>query len=164
MDDQLTAERRRVTYTIYIELHASRASFPKKTLRAVFTEMMYADPSAWRAVGITRAALDTYRAAGKNKVQGVERAHLTDRWRMVEHVFERETPLTEDELFAYWEETDRVVIALRGENRQNVLGDWIPFANDDGRLFPRLGIGFKYRNDIEGEIIRKLAQEIEANA
>ncbi|KHL24274.1 hypothetical protein PK98_15015 [Croceibacterium mercuriale] len=125
--------------------------------------MMYADPSAWRAVGITRAALEAYRAAGKNKLQGIERAHLTDRSRMVEHVFKRETPLTKDELFAYWEETDRVVISLRTENRQNVLGDWIPFDNEDGRLFPRLGIGFRYRHAIEGEIVRRLADEVGAN-
>jgi len=163
MEDQLTAERRCATYRIYNELHASRAAFPKKTLRAVFTEMMYADPSAWRAVGITRAALEAYRAAGKNKIQGIERAHLTDRWRMIEHVFEREAPLTKDELFAYWEETDRVVIALRGENRQNVLGEWIPFDNEDGRLFPRLGIGFNYRHAIEGDFVRRLAEEIGAN-
>lgn len=153
-------ERLRTTYEIYVRLHAARASYPKMALRTVISELMYAEPFAWRAVGITIAALTAYHQAGRNKVQGIERAHLTDRFKMVQHILDRAEPLSHQDLFSYWHETDRVVIALRSENRSNSLGAWIPFDNDQGQLFPRLGMGFNFRHGFEGELIHKLTEQI----
>lgn len=151
-------DREASTYRIYLELHAARHVYPAKTLRTVISELMYAEPFAWRVVGITQAALAAYRDAGKNKVQGMERAHLTDRFKMIRHVLERNEPMSSEELFQYWRETDRVVIALKAENRGNALGQWVPFENPEARYFARLGIGFQYRHAIEGDLLRSLAQ------
>ncbi len=151
--------RRKAAYQIYLTLHAARASFHNKTLRTVLTEIMYAEPIAWRVVGITRAALAAYAASGHRPMKGVERAHLIDRALMVAYVFERDLPLSEIELFGYWRDNDRVVIALRQENRASSLGDWIPFDNPEAEYFPRLGIGFHYRPAVEGDFTRRLALE-----
>ena len=124
------------------------------------SELMYAELYAWRAVGITRAALDAYYQAGKKKLQGIERAHLTDRFKMVQHILDRDEPLSQERLFSYWRDTDRVVIALKSENRSNVLGDWLPFDNEEAQFFPRLGIGFDYRDDVEGHLLRTLAERL----
>lgn len=153
--------RDEVTYDIYLRLHATQHLYPAKTLRTVLSELFYADPFAWRAVGITRAALDAYREAGKDRIKGIERAHLTDRHRMVAHILKRDTPMSQDELFSYWRTEDRVVIALKSENRSNQLGDWIPFNNDRASYFTRLGIGFRYHHDTEGEMLQLLAEEIQ---
>ncbi|WP_299822907.1 hypothetical protein [uncultured Jannaschia sp.] len=143
-----------------MKLHATRHAFPAKTLRTVISELMYAEPFAWRAVGITKAALDAYRQAGKNRLQGIERAHLTDRFKMIQHILDRNEPLSQDDLFSYWRKTDQVVISLRRENRSNSLGEWIPFDNNEAQYFPRLGIGFHFRHDVEGDLVRKLAEQI----
>lgn len=160
IDDKSAAERKSATYMIYLKLHATRHAFPAKTLRTVMSELMYAEPFAWRAVGITRAALDAYHQAGKNRLQGIERAHLTDRFKMIQHILDRDEPLSQDGLFSFWRETDRVVIALKRENRSNSLGEWVPFENAEARYFPRLGIGFHFRHDVEGNLVRKLAEQI----
>ncbi len=152
------AQRADTTYQVYLRLHAARDAFPEKTLRVVMSELMYSEAYAWRAVGITRAALEIYHRAGRKRVQGIERAHLTDRAVMVRHILDREVPLSRGELFTYWRETDRVVIAERRENRSSNLGDWISFDNDDARLFPPLNIGFSYRDRIEGELVRALME------
>lgn len=157
MDDN-AAQRAETTYQVYLHLHAARDAYPEKTLRVVMSELMYSEAYAWRAVGITRAALDIYHRAGRNRVQGIERAHLTDRAVMVRHILYREAPLSQDDLFTYWRETDRVVIAEKRENRSNALGDWIPFDNDDAQLFPPMNIGFRYRSAIEGELVRALVE------
>lgn len=158
--EELAAERNAATHKIYLQLHAARHAYPAKTLRTVLSELLYAEPVAWRAVGITRAALDAYHQAGKNKIQGIERAHRTDRSKMIEHILDRDEPMTQNDLFDYWRETDQVVIALKGENRSNTLGQWIPFENVDARYFPRLGIGFHYRYAIEGDLVRNLAEAL----
>lgn len=157
IEDKTSVERNSATYAIYLKLHATRHAYPAKTLRTVITELMYADPFAWRAVGITRAALNAYRQAGKNRLQGIERAHLTDRFKMIQHILDRDEPLSQEDLFSYWRKTDQVVIALKSENRKNSLGNWIPFDNADARYFPRLGIGFHFRQDVEGDLLRKLS-------
>lgn len=153
------AARRQAVYQIYLTLHAARAAFHNKTLRTVLTEMMYVEPIAWRAVGITRAALTAYAALGHRPMKGVERAHLIDRSQMVAYVFERELPLSEIELFGYWRDNDRVVIALRQENRASSLGDWIAFDNPEAEYFPRLGIGFHFRPAVEGALTLRLASQ-----
>ncbi len=157
-----TESRRAATHAIYLTLHRARGFYHPKTLRTVMCEMMYAEPQAWRAVGITRAALAAYADAGHRPIKGLERAHLTDRSKMVSHVFDREEPLSCDELFSYWIETDQVVIAMRAENRAAQLGGWISFENPDASLFTRAGIGFVYRGAIEGALTRRLAVQIEA--
>lgn len=121
IDDESEAVRDAVTYDIYLRLHAAQDLYPAKTLRTVLSELFYADPFAWRAVGITRAALDAYRNAGKDRIKGIERAHLTDRHRMVAHILKRDAPMSKDELFSYWRTEDRVVISLKSENRSNQL-------------------------------------------
>lgn len=148
--------RSQATYQVYLTLHAARRAFQNKTLRTVFTEMMYAEPFAWRVVGITTAALAAYAEAGHRPIKGVERAHLIDRAKMVAHVFERDEPLTESELFAYWRDNDRVIVALRQENRTSDLGNWTPFENADAEYFTRLGIGFQYRPAVEGVLTKRL--------
>jgi len=153
-------ERREATWQVYRTMHASRHLYHIKTLRTVLSELMYAEPDAWRAVGITRAALARYREADHRSITGLERAHLTDRQHMVGHIIDRDEPLSCLELFDYWRATDRVVIASRGENRSNTLGDWIAFDNADAEYFRRLGIGFSFRRDIEGELTRKLASQL----
>ena len=158
--DESVAERKSATYAIYVKLHTTRHAFPAKTLRTVISELMYAEPFAWRAVGITRAALDAYHNAGKNRLQGIERAHLTDRSKMIHYILDRDEPLSQYDLFSYWHETDQVVIALRSENRSNSLGEWVPFENAEARYFPRLGIGFEFRHNVEGDLVRKLAGQI----
>ena len=160
MTKESAGERNAATYRIFLQLHAARHAYPAKTLRTVISELMYAEPFAWRAVGITRAALDAYHQAGKNRIQGIERAHLTDRFKMIVHVLDRDEPMTQDDLFNYWRETDQVVIALKAENRSNTLGDWVAFENLGARYFPRLGIGFHYRQAIEGDLIRSLTEQI----
>ncbi|WP_282029830.1 hypothetical protein [Paracoccus marcusii] len=152
--------RDEVTYDIYLRLHATQHLYPAKTLRTVLSELFYADPFAWRAVGITQAALDAYREAGKDRIKGIERAHLTDRHRMVAHILKRDIPMSQDELFFYWRTEDRVVIALKSENRSNQLGTWIPFDNDRASYFTRLGIGFRYQHDNEGKMLQRLAENI----
>ncbi|EKU75841.1 hypothetical protein [Sphingobium yanoikuyae] len=156
MMENSAAQRAETTYQVYLCLHGARDAYPEKTLRVVISELMYSEIYAWRAVGITRAALDIYHRAGRNRVKGIERAHLTDRAVMVRHILYREAPLPKDDLFTYWRETDRVVIAEKRENRSNTLGDWIPFDNDDARFFPPMNIGFRYRSAIEGELVRVL--------
>lgn len=160
-DEENAAARDEVTYDIYLRLHATQHLYPAKTLRTVLSELFYADPFAWRAVGITQAALDAYRAAGKGRIKGIERAHLTDRHSMVAHILKRDIPMSQNELFSYWRTEDRVVISLKKENRSNQLGDWIPFDNDHASYFARLGIGFRYQHDIEGNMLRKLAEDME---
>lgn len=155
-DTTRSEERQNATYVMYRTLHASRHLFHIKTLRSVMTEMMYAEPEAWRAVGITRAALDAFDASGHRPIKGLERAHITDRFKMIANVFDCDEPLTFNELFNYWSETDRVVISLRSENRSNQLGDWIPFENANAKFFQRKGIGFTYRAAVEGLLTRQL--------
>ncbi|WP_235674089.1 MULTISPECIES: hypothetical protein [unclassified Paracoccus (in: a-proteobacteria)] len=152
--------RDEVTYDIYLRLHATQHLYPAKTLRTVLSELFYADSFAWRAVGITREALNAYREAGKGRIKGIERAHLTDRHRMITHILKRDIPMSQDELFSYWRTHDRVVISLKSENRNNQLGDWIPFDNEHANYFTRLGIGFRYQHDIEGEMLQQLAEEM----
>lgn len=149
-----------VTYAVYLTLHAARTQYPSKTLRVVISELMYADPFAWRAVGITRAALDAYIQAGKKRIKGIQRAHLTDRKKMVDYVLDRDEPLSQQDLFSYWRETDRSVISLTGKNLKNSLGDWIPFDNKGAKYFPPADIGFKFRDAIEGRLVRQLAEQI----
>lgn len=163
VDQETTADRDAVTYEIYLRLHKAQSCYPAKTLRTVLSELFYADALAWRAVGITRAALDAYHKAGKNTIKGIERAHLTDRYRMVAYILKRDNPMSQDDLFSYWRTADRVVISLKSENQKNQLGNWIPFDNDSGSYFTRLGIGFRYKHEIEGEMLRQLTKNI-ANA
>jgi hypothetical protein len=56
--------------------------------------------------------------------------------------------------------TDRVVIALTRENQTNKIGEWIPFENQEAKYFQRLGIGFQYRRVIEGELTRRLTNNV----
>ena len=154
-------KRNEATYAIYLKLHTAQAAYPAKTIRVVLSELMYADPSAWRAVGITRAALDAYHQAGKKRITGIERAHLTDRKEMVEHILHRDEPLSQDALFSYWRKTDRSVIALKCENSKNSLGDWLPFDNADSGYFPPAAIGFKFRHAIEGDLVRSLRSKFD---
>jgi hypothetical protein len=159
LDAKITEDRQKTTYEIYLTLHSSRSFYHKKTLRSVMGEMLYAEPEAWRAVGITRATLAAYTEAGHRLISGIERAHLTDRNKMIDHIFERDQPLSFDELFDYWLKTDQTVIALRRENRSNTLEERILFNNEDAKYFQRLGIGFQYRPAIEGELTRRLADK-----
>ncbi len=145
IEDKSAAERKSATYTIYLKLHATRHAFPAKTLRTVISELMYAEPFAWRAVGITRAALDAYHQAAKNRLQGIERAHLTDRFKMIQHILDRDEPLSQDDLFSYWRETDQVVIALRSENRSNSLGEWVARWTTRDAIISRLGIASVFK-------------------
>lgn len=158
--EESTADREAVTYEIYLRLYEAQKLYPAKTLRTVLSELFYADPFAWRAVGITRAALNAYREAGRRKIKGIERAHLTDRHKMVAHILDRETPMSQEELFSYWRNEDRVIISLKSENQSNQLGDWIPFQNDRASYFTRLGIGFRYKYEIEGEMLRRLSEDM----
>lgn len=148
--------RRAATYGIYRALFAAQSAYPAKTLRTVLTELLYAEPSAWRAVGVTRAALAAYRAAGFRPTVGIERAHLIDRHRTIAALLDRPEPLTQEALLRLWHEADAVVIALRAENRWGVLGEWLPIPADKG-FFPRRGIGFAFRVRIEGALLRDLA-------
>ena len=163
INSETADDRNNATYAIYRQLHSARDAYPMKTIRTVISELMYAEPCAWRAVGITRSALDAYCRSGKNRLQGIERAHLTDRAKMIHHILNRDDPMTQQELFSYWRNTDQVVIALKSENRGNSFGEWIPFENDDARYFTRLGIGFHYRQAIEGELIKRLAEQVTAH-
>ena len=96
MMENSAAQRAETTYQVYLCLHGARDAYPEKTLRVVISELMYSEIYAWRAVGITRAALDIYHRAGRNRVKGIERAHLTDRAVMVRHILYREAPLPKD--------------------------------------------------------------------
>lgn len=151
--------RNEATYAIYLNLHFNRTAYPSKTLRVVISELMYADPSAWRAVGITRAALECYVRAGRRRIRGVQRAHLTSRAGMVEHVLERHEPLSQADLFSYWRLADCTIIALTSENLTNSFGDWIPIDNPNALYFPPAAIGFRFRNAVEGELVKRLAAQ-----
>lgn len=159
-ENKYSPDRDDVIYAVYLTLHAARTLFPQKTLRVAISELMYADPFAWRAVGITRAALDAYLQAGKKRIKGIQRAHLTDRKEMVDHVLDRDEPLSQEALFSYWRETDRSVISLTSENLKNSLGNWIPFDNREAKYFPSAAIGFKFRDVFEGNLLRQLAEQL----
>lgn len=153
-------QRNEATYAVYLCLHATQAHYPRKTLRVVISELMYADPYAWRAVGITRAALQAYNQASRDRIKGIQRAHLTDRKDMVDYLFDQPHPWSQADLFKYWRNADRCVIALASENVSNILGDWMPFDNAEARYFPPAPIGFKLRHKIEGDLVRRLWLEL----
>ncbi|MFB2532702.1 hypothetical protein ACEYYB_12845 [Paracoccus sp. p4-l81] len=155
--------RRAATYGIYRALFAARSAYPAKTLRSVLTELLYAEPLAWRVVGVTRAALAAYRDAGFRPITGIERAHLTDRHRTIAALLDGPEPLPQEALFRLWDDADRVVIALRAENRSGVLSDWLPIRPDTG-FFPRRGIGFAFRIGVEGALMRDLAAQQDRGA
>lgn len=139
-------------HSIYLKIFEGRSFIPRKTIRSVMSELMYADEAAWRVIGVTRAALDRLHRGEK---RGFQRAHIVSRAEMVDAIIERPSPMTRSELFEYWQSKDLTVLALRSENRREIAEGWIAFENDDARYFRRRGIGFTH-GDLEAGLVQRL--------
>ena len=113
---------------------------------------------SWRVVGITPAALRKFEEQDFRYVSrcGITRAHITPRIVMVTEIMSTPTPMSEDELFAYWLAHDKTIICARGENIDPVP-EHIAIANDSGDLFTSQKIaGFSVKA-AEREFLRTLA-------
>jgi hypothetical protein len=114
---------------------------------------------SWRVSGITEEALKIYRDDGWRHLagNGIQRAHVVDRADMVRHVFERDDPMTKEELLSYWIETDRTILATKKQNSAGLPQEFIIInrCRENG-LFTDKGTGFNFRISKEGQLLKTL--------
>lgn len=80
--------------------------------------------NSWRVVSISQAALDHIKKTGEAK--GLQRGHMLPRVSRAQHLFNRDTPITEAELLEYFFEHDTVAMVTKAENSKDGVAHWSP--------------------------------------
>lgn len=78
--------------------------------------------NSWRVVSVSEAALEHIRKAGEAK--GLQRGHILSRISRAQHLFNRDTPLTQAELLEYFFEHDTVALVTKAENSKDGVTHW----------------------------------------
>lgn len=149
-------------HSIYIACFDSYQSDTIKfeVCSTMLSNVMRSHDWSWQVVGITPDALAVYKRDGWRHVSGnnIQRAHFTDRKNMVRHVFERDIPMSADELLGYWINADRTILATKSENSNGLPDTWHKF--DAEGLFRDRGTGFRFTKGGEGEFLKQLAASL----
>ncbi len=159
----MTAKKHIAMHGIYLATFEHKDQFDITELTRIMTVLFAHETWSWRVIGITISALKQLKAQEfrYKSGSGITRAHQTPRLAMTRYVFERDTPLTVDELMDYWRNEDRTVICARGENVDPLPVEAIPIDNADGSLFTTQKVGFRlgkperaFLENLAGESIR----------
>jgi hypothetical protein len=78
--------------------------------------------NSWRVVSITSAAIEHLRETESAK--GLQRGHLLSRSDRAKYLFNRDVPLSRDELLQYFFEHDTVALVTRVENAKDGVQHW----------------------------------------
>jgi hypothetical protein len=78
--------------------------------------------NSWRVVSISENALAHIAKTGEAK--GLQRGHLLARVERAKYLFERDAPLSQDQLLAYFFEHDTVALVTKAENAKDGGNHW----------------------------------------
>jgi hypothetical protein len=78
--------------------------------------------NSWRVVSISVAALKHIMKTGDAK--GLQRGHMLPRVDHAKYLFNREAPMTQDELLNYFFEHDTVALVTKAENSKDFTTHW----------------------------------------
>jgi hypothetical protein len=151
------------SYELYVALHRAHRKHPEVfTMRrctTVLTAMMGGRPWSWRIVGITPAALTSFRDSAYKKVarDGITRAHIQSRFKTTSELLRPDKPFPAEDFARIWIENDKTVLCVRGENK-DPLPDYISFADAEHGLFPSSDIAWRH-GKMEREYLLNLARE-----
>jgi len=113
-----------------------------KTKIKLLTHLFGTLDDAWKVAGITENALNKL---AKNDFKyksgiGIQRSHIVDRQYFLSEILD--VPFnSEDELFDYYYENDKTILALSSENSNLDKAKIIPFDED---LFKNKSVGYSY--------------------
>lgn len=80
--------------------------------------------NSWRVVSVSEAAIEHIRKTGEAK--GLQRGHILSRISRAQHLFNRDTPMTQAELLEYFFEHDTVALVTKAENSKDGVTHWSP--------------------------------------
>ena len=149
------------SYDLYVALHRSHRQnpgiFTMSRCTVILTAMMGGRPWSWRVVGITPAALRSFRDSSYKKVarDGITRAHIQSRIKTTSELLQTEDPFPAEEFARIWIENDKTVLCVRGENK-DPLPDYISFADAEHSMFQSTQIAWSH-GKTEREYLMRLA-------
>ncbi len=158
-------EESHALHALYAAVHRAHKTAPtvwtNQECNRVLTAIMAAKHFSWRVIGITPKALKHFSELGfryKSKLS-LTRAHIMPRIETVRSLLATDDPVPEQDFIDTWIKNDRTVLCASGENRA-ALPDYIPFENDDGRLFSCAGklAGWHHKKQ-EVEFLKALFQK-----
>ncbi len=125
-------------YDGYRALYA--LDLPVQVKHRMFTELSSINPSNWRVVGMTLAALDEFVRHGLDRPRTVCRAHAVTRMQTSREMFEG--PMMDmDVWWEFYTSRDKTVIATKSENMRKEA-EVSAFEVPEG-LFPSRGFAFR---------------------
>ena len=163
MTTQSPAEEAICSYELYVALHRSHRQYPQiftmGRCTVILTAIMGGRPWSWRVVGITPAALQSFRDSAYKKVarDGITRAHIQSRLVTSTELIRPEEPFSVEEFARIWIENDKTVLCVRGENK-DPLPDYISFADAELGLFRSSQIAWRHGKS-ERDYLVSLARE-----
>ena len=135
-------------------------TIPKRSLQAIVENAygIHFHNNCWKVIGITEACLRAFAENDfKSGVVKAQRAHLFQRRETYMNVIYSD--MTANEALQYIADRDISLMALRSENKDdNSLINFAPIDPNDG-YFPSASIGYTFRNKIEGQFLRQLAEQ-----
>ena len=157
-----------ILYDAYLKIFDMLIPINKRV--RLLSEAMGSYEDAWRVVGITEKALETFKENGYKRVSrmGVNRSHLVDRHSTYKYMLENKM-LDKDEWWQFYLDRDKTVFATSGENMSNDFSNIIYFESQG--LFRTSGFAWKHSKkessflqELYEEMINKNVQKDEPNA
>ena len=149
MTTQSASEEAACTYEMYAALHRSHIQHPHiftmGRCSVILTAMMGGRPWSWRVVGITPAALQSFRASSYKKVagDGIQRAHIQSRIKTTRELLQTDDPFPMDEFVRTWIENDKTVLCGKGENK-DPLPAYYSFADSEHTMFQSAQVAWRH--------------------
>lgn len=122
---------------------------PLKTKVGMLTLLFSTQPNIWRVVGITEEALKKFKEHEFKRVSkmGIHRSHIRDRFSTFQEMLEMNIDDPE-ELWAFYYENDKTILATSSENRKNGIEKYHEVA-ENLLLFKSKGFAWEHaKNEI----------------
>lgn len=163
MTTRSSSEEAACSYELYVALHRSHRQHPEVFTMGrctmVLTAVMGGRPWSWRVVGITPAALQSFRNSAYKKVarDGITRAHIQSRFQTTSELLQPDEPFSAEKFICIWIENDKTVLCVRGENK-DPLPPYISFSDAEHGLFRSSQIAWRH-GKMEREYLMRLAKD-----
>jgi hypothetical protein len=142
-------------YDVYLALFKLNIKVQRKC--SIMTSLLGGDEWSWRVIGITLEAVNLLERNGYKYLKGsICRAHIVGRLTTAKTVYERDEPVSLDELFQIYWANDKTVISTKAENGNHVRLPLVIPIDHELKNFPcGAVVGWKHRKQ-EANFLSKL--------
>lgn len=166
---ELTQTMKDELHDHYLSMRRKRAvGFTQRGVQKSFEELIYSvlDRNAWRSTHISKAAMQAYLAGDKKRIQ---RAHgcitnRLDRHERTKTLLDPSTPEAEfEEWWRFFLHHDKTILITKKEHSSGKnfsADDLVDLPHTSKDMFDNSGFSVRLRVRVEGEWIKKRAQEM----